>query len=198
MLKATRPFGAIIALFLIPALFAACGYRPLSRMYDIPGLKGAQPFTLYMPMWVNNTNEFGLQTSVYNTVADWLQGSEYIQFKKNNADAEYLLKGTIRAIDLTSSRGTVRLTISYSLQNNHTDKMIWQDTSSVFTKSYLITNDANATDSERQKALSEIGDDIGEKIYVRFLNTMSELRKNQGVEQTGAATGSSPAANGAQ
>lgn len=194
MLKATRPFGALIALVLIPTLFAACGYRPLSRSYDLPGLKGAEPLALYMPMWTNNTNEFGLETSVYNTVADWLQGSDYIQLKKRNSEAEYRLNGVIRSIDLTSSRGTVRLTISYALQNNHTGKMIWPETRSVFAKSYLITNDANTTDSERLQALNEIADEIGEKIYVRFLNTMAELHQEKAVPpaRTAPSTSTTP------
>lgn len=198
MLKATRPFCALIALLLIPTLFAACGYRPLSRMYEHPGLQGTEPLPLFMPMWNNNTNEFGLEANLFNTVADWLQGSDYILLKKKAAEAEYTLEGTIRSIDLTSSLGTVRLTISYSLKNNNTDKMLWQETSSTYAKSYQISNDAVATNSERQKALSEIADDIGEKIYVRFLNTMAELRKDQAIQQSGSAAETPPTPKGAE
>ena len=194
MPKATRLFGAIAALLTIPVLLAACGYRPLSRIYETPGLEGGKPVAVHMPMWTNATNEFGLETDVYNTVSDWLQGSNHILLKKKPAEAEYLLEGVISAIDLSSSRGTVRLTVRYSLKNTATDKLIWPESSSVFAKSYLITDDAAATTSERQKALHEIADNIGEKIYIRFLNTIAELRKQQATppvaapqDKTGAA-----------
>ena len=198
MLKATRLFSALIALLLIPTLFAACGYRPLSRMYELPGLQGAEPIALYMPMWSNNTNEFGLEASLFNKVADWLQGSEYILLKKKANEAAYILNAAIRSIDLTSSRGTVRLTISYSLKNITTGKMLWQETSSTFAKSYLINDDALATDSERKKALNEIADDIGEKIYVRFLNTMAQIRKDQADQQSGSADETTATPKGAE
>ena len=191
MRKAVRPFAALITAILIPALFAACGYRPLSRVYDVPGLKGAEPLPLYMPMWGNNTNEFGLETTVFNKVADWLQGSEYIQLTKSAAQADYLLTATIRAMDPTPSRGTVRLTVASSLQDKNSGKMLWPQAESIYTKSYLISNDALATDSERQKSQEEIADDIGEKIYVRFLNTIAQLRKTQ-------AEKSSPTGSGAE
>ncbi len=197
MLKVKRPFGFLITL-LIPVLFVACGYQPMSRMYDLPGLKGGEPLPLYMPIWNNNTNEFGLESEVYNTVANWLQGSEYILLKKKGAEAKYILNGTIRSIDLSSSLGTVRLTVSYSLQDAVNGKTIWPETRYIFSKSYLITADALSTNSERQKALNEISDDLGEKIYVRFLNTMVELRKKQAATQTEPREETSPEKTGSE
>ena len=184
MPTASKTFIGTIALLVLLPLLAACGYRPLSKMYELPGLDGVEPLAVYMPMWANATNEFGLETEVYNKVADWLQGSEYILLKKKESQAEYVLTGTIGSLDLTSSRGTARLTVRYSLKNQTTGDMVWPETSNSFSKSYLITDDAFTTNSERKKALDEIADDLGEKIYVRFLNTMTELRKKHAEAQT--------------
>lgn len=179
MPTATRTYILAIAIFITLPIIAACGYRPLSKTYEIPGLKEAAPLTVYMPMWSNATNEFGLETEVFNKVADWLQSTEHIILKKNQSEAAYLLTGTISTLDQTSSRGTVRLGVRYSLKELASEDMIWPVATSFFTKSYLITDDAFTTDSERQRALNEIADDLGEKIYIRFLNTMTEMRKKQ-------------------
>jgi len=179
MPTASKTFISTIAVLIIVPIFAACGYRPLSKSYELPGIKGSEPLAVYMPMWANATNEFGLETNVYNKVADWLQGSEHILLKKKASEAEYVLTGTISSLDLTSSRGTVRLTVRYSLENQNTGKTVWPETSNTFSKSYLITEDAFTTSSERQKALAEISDDLGEKIYIRFMNTMVEISKTQ-------------------
>ena len=181
-----------IALLLILAMIAACGYRPLSKIYELPELNGAEPLAIYMPMWGNATNEFGLESRVYNKIADWLQGSEHILLKKKAAEAEYVLTGTIASLDLTTTRGTVRLTVRYSLKNTTTGEMIWPVASNTFSKSYLITGDSFTTDNEREKALDEIADDLGEKIYVRLLNAMTELRKIPAATKNDSAAGIKP------
>ncbi|MDH5297595.1 MAG: LPS assembly lipoprotein LptE [Desulfobulbaceae bacterium] len=179
MFKANRLLVCAILLPLLASgLIAGCGYQSLHRMRDnIPGVAAGEPVAVQMAMWSNLTNELGLESLFFNTVANWLQGSDHILLKKDPGQADYLLTGTISAIDLSTSRGTVHLTVRYSLKNRETGTVVWPETNQVFSKSYLITADAGSTRTERQQALTEIADDLGEKIYIRFLYALPELRQ---------------------
>ncbi len=178
MFKAKRVLAAAAPLLATLLLFAGCGYSPLSRVYDsmATGYTGG-PIPIYMAMWDNDTNEAGLESTVYNTVADWLQNSEQLLLKKSGKEADYLLHGTIQTIDLSSSRGTVYLTVRYTLEDRATGTLVWPTTTETFTKSYLVTNDAATTQSELEKALGECANDLGEKVYVRFLSALKTLHK---------------------
>jgi len=192
MFKANRLLAGASLLLIAALLMVGCGYRPLSRVYDsIAAGYAGDPIPVYMAMWDNETSESGLETTAYNTVADWLQGAEQILLKKNGGEADYLLRGTIKTIDQSSSRGTVSLTVQYSLADRASGTLTWPTTSLTFSKSYLITDDAAATQTELHKALAECIDDLGEKIYIRFLYALKDLQKSAApapAAQTGPPT----------
>lgn len=178
MIKTNKLFAAFIAVMLIAMITTGCQYRSLYHVYDDNSeFNDREPIMLFMPVWQNNTSVFGLESKISNKVADWLQSSKNIMLTDDQSKAQYQLDGVIKTINLTSSRGTVILTAYYQLTNKTTGETVWPEQSNTFSKSYLITSDSLSTQDELEKALAEIADNLGEKIYVRFSNHMKEFYK---------------------
>jgi hypothetical protein len=161
-------------LCLLPLLFAACGYQNphLAAKREMAALEGAieAPVVLQAQMWSNRTSELGLQLVFYNSLANWFQKSGRLRLARAQEEADYSIPGEIIAIDEGLTRGTVRLTVGYSLVDLHQGETVWQVPSQTFSESYFIDNSAARTQDNKRRALEKIADDLAESIYMRTLH----------------------------
>jgi hypothetical protein len=159
-------------------LLVGCGYQNpyLAAKRDALRLETftGEPVLLHAAMWDNRTNETGLQLVFYNTLHNWFQNSERIRLTRSTEEAKYTLTGEIVAIDEGLTRGTVRLTVRYGLDDLEDNRTVWQVPRQTFSENFFITGNAAQTQNNKRRALEKIADDLAESIYMRTLHLLRE------------------------
>jgi outer membrane lipopolysaccharide assembly protein LptE/RlpB len=160
---------ATIAVTLL--LLTGCGYQNTQlaarqQAAEVETVNGA-PVMLHARMWRNRTNELGLQLAFYNQIHNWFQRSKLIRLARTMEEAEYTLDGEIIAIDEGLTRGTVRLTVGFTLQDLQRNEPLWQVQAQTFSETFFIADNAARTQDNKREALEKIADDLAESIYMR-------------------------------
>jgi hypothetical protein len=171
-------------LAVIPLLLIGCGYQnpqlaARRQAAEIEAINGA-PVMLHARMWQNRTNELGLQLVFYNQIYNWFQKSELIRLTRTVGEAEYALDGEIIAIDEGLTRGTVRLTVGYALNDLQRGETIWQVQGQTFSETFFIADNAARTQDNKRQALEKIAEDLAESIYMRTRYILRERRQTIG------------------
>lgn len=159
-------------------LLMACGYQhPAAR----PVESGA--IAINVTTWENMTNEIFLEGVLLQKTADWLQQSRLYHMEPDPSRAEYLLSGTIEAVNFpatafnSSDRATTLKAwakVTYRLREQATGKTLWEIKDTVREKNFLAGVDAVHNRSNKEEALAVIADELAEQIYLKLLIFLSE------------------------
>ena len=169
-------------LLLVMATFLnQCGYsNPYVR--KIPA--GAEPITLYVTTWQNRTNELGLESKYLRTLTSWFKKSDIIHVVFNDENADLKLIGEITSIDLPgffydsfdeALEIEVKLTVNFTLYDNHSNKIVWQEKDYTVSEPFLLDPKGGQTEYNKNRALFHIGDEIAEFIYLRTNEIASDM-----------------------
>lgn len=160
-------------LFILFFFCCSCGY---SNPYTSKKSQTIPTKTLLITTWQNRTNELGLESEYFRLFNAWFKNSNTIAvvFKEEQADLK--LTGEISAIDLPglfydsfneALEIKLKLTVRFTLHDNHNNSVLWQERQYIFYEPFIIDPSGERTGYNKQKALLQIGDEIGELIYLR-------------------------------
>jgi hypothetical protein len=132
-----------LALLLL-SLAPACGYRVVGSEPVSPGKSRA---TLAIPPFENRSMQPGLETVFANDMIRVFQESKVFQVKPGEAKADYVLLGTIKTLEHSSTayldieRSLIRratIAVEIKLQDNRTNKVVWKNVETI--KSDYVAN----------------------------------------------------------
>ena len=156
----------------IGAFVCACGYR-FPGGGEIPG--GIK--TVSIPLFVNRTNEIGLE----NTITNDLTNEFIIRRKKALADdknlADGILNGEVvsiftRTITQTEAGGSVEREVVVAVDLKLTDKkdqVVWAPRGIAARETYDVGASSLETELNRREAIQELSIRLAEKIYNRLI-----------------------------
>lgn len=167
-------------------LILACGL--MSCGYSNPYVKKGEPAsparTLLLTTWQNRTNELGLESVYFRLFNGWFKNSSRIKVVFAEDQADLKLSGEISAIDLPglfygpseeALEIKIKLTVSFTLRDLRRDTILWQEKAYVNYEPFIIDPSGERTESNKQKALLRIGDEIAEHIYLRTHDIVNHL-----------------------
>jgi len=174
----------ILVLFalLYPAFAcSSCGY---SNPYVNKGSQEDPSKTLLITTWQNRTNELGLESIYFRLFNAWFKKSSKISvvFKEDQADLK--LTGEISAIDVPglfydsfdeALEIKIKLTVHFTLRDNSNNSILWQEKTFIIYEPFIIDPSGERTRYNKQRALLRIGDEIGEFIYLRTHEIVSNM-----------------------
>jgi hypothetical protein len=120
-----------LALWLL-IMASACGYRVVGSEPVGPGKTRA---TLAIPPFENRSMQPGLETIFANDMIQAFQNSHLVQVKPGEAQADYVLLGTIKKLEHSSTayldidQSLIRratISVEVKLQDSRTNKVIWK------------------------------------------------------------------------
>ena len=169
-------------LLLIMATFLnQCGYSN-PYVQKIPA--GAEPITLNVTTWQNRTNELGLESKYLRTLTSWFKKSDIVHVVFDDKNADLKLTGDITSIDLPglfydsfdeALEIEVKLTVNFTLYDNHSNKIVWQEKDYTVSEPFLLDPKGGQTEYNKNRALLHIGDEIAEFIYLRTNEIVSDM-----------------------
>ena len=179
-----RRFANIFFIFLLVFSCLAingCGYR---NPYVQQGGAAEGTKTIFLAIWPNRTNELGLETEIYRNLVSWFNKLPNIKLATSKQEADYLLTGEIRAVNVPAlSYGqfdqavevNVILTVSYRLEEQASDAVLFQHMDIAFAETAQVGSDAVATRTNKNKALAIINEDLAERVYLGTVNSLFPL-----------------------
>lgn len=170
-----------VVLLLTTLLLSACGYsNPAFRGSDT----APATHTLHIPLWMNRTNELGLETTFRHTLNRWFRQASKIRLVAGPQGADLVLDGEILTISLPgesfqqhdqAQEVSATVTIRYTLRNGHDNSIIWQEDGRTRNESYRLVPDSARTLGNRQQALNTLANELAERIYQRTLDTIGRM-----------------------
>lgn len=166
-----------LILVFVALLLSSCGYH---HPADRP--TGSGTISIHAGTWENRTNEIALEGLLLQKTADWLQQSRSLRLEGDPARADYLLSGTIEAVNNpatafnSSDRATTLNTwvkVSYRLIDRASGKTIREIKDTVRERSYLAGDNAVRNRTNKEEALAVIAAELAEQIYLLVISTMS-------------------------
>lgn len=171
-------FFLFVLVFLLPW---GCGY---SNPYVQKNSQDTLGRTLYITTWQNRTNELGLESVYFRIFNGWFKKSGIVDVIQDNDQADLKLTGEISSIYLPGQfydtfdeiiEIKMKLTVSFTLYDNQTKKILWQEKQFAVYKPFLLDPSREQTLRNKQKAILQIGDEIGELMYLRIHEIVSNM-----------------------
>jgi hypothetical protein len=168
---------AKLILILLVGLLAGCGYRHPVAHTDEHGT-----IAVFAGAWENRTNELALEGLLLQKTADWLQQSPLFRLEADPARADYLLSGTIEAVNYpataydSSDRATTLrawVKVNYRLTDRASSRLLWEIHNTVRERNFLAGADAVRQRTNKEEALAVIADELAEQIYLKVLTTLT-------------------------
>lgn len=166
-----------LILIFVTLLLGGCGYHhPASHP------AGGGTLTIHAGTWENRTNEIALEGLLLQKTADWLQQSRAFRLEGDPARADYLLSGTIEAVNNPATafdsgdRATTLKTwakVTYRLIERSTGKTLWEITDAVRERNYQAGDDAVRNRSNKEEAMAVIAEELAEQIYLKVVSTLN-------------------------
>ena len=166
----------VLALGLL-ALASACGYRVVGSEPVGPGQTKA---TLAIPPFENRSMEVGLETLFANDMIRAFQDSKVVQVKPGETKADYVLLGTIKKLEHSSTayldigQSLIRratITVDVSVKDTRTNKVIWKAIeiirSDYVADSYYGIGEATRDQGIRQASV-RLAQRVNDKVGVLF------------------------------
>lgn len=185
----------LLPLLLLLLTVTGCGYYNPNML---PDEELGPQVKLYVPVWPNATNELNLESNIRNAISDWLMQAKRITLVGSQAEADYLLSGSVVSVsypglsyDVTDTAKTLKavLTVSYTIKELATGRTIWQMNSYSLEETYNLGGSTAQTDSNKRQALQTLTDKLGEQIYIRLFRVLSKNQRRGGAAaQTPATT----------
>jgi len=166
----------VLALGLL-ALASACGYRVVGSE---PVGPGQTKVTLAIPPFENRSMEVGLETLFANDMIRAFQDSKVVQVKPGETKADYVLLGTIKKLEHSSTayldigQSLIRratITVDVSVKDTRTNKVIWKGSeiirSDYVADSYYGIGEATRDQGIRQASV-RLAQRVNDKVGVLF------------------------------
>lgn len=176
-------FRKIVLLLISSQLLTACGYYN-----PYVASNSSKPITLHRSMWANKTNELGLETTFYRSLSDWLRKSKLITLTESEDESDYELKGKIVSVDYpeisyasnrVANELRANLTVSYTLTEKTTEKVVWEKTNYTLTETLTKVSNPSELQANKKAALAEISDNLAEEIYLYIINSIMRPDRNK-------------------
>ena len=189
----------LLPLLLLLLTASGCGYYNPNML---PDEELGPQVRLYVPVWPNSTNELNLETNIRNAISDWLMQSKRIILVGSQAEADYLLSGSVVSVsypglsyDATDTAKTLKavLTVSYTIKELASGRTIWQMNSYSLEETYNLGASNAQTDSNKRQALQTLADKLGEQLYIRLFRVLMKQQRRGGAAKTAPATPTTPA-----
>ncbi len=189
----------LLPLLLLLLTMTGCGYYNPNML---PDEELGPQVRLYVPVWPNSTNELNLETNIRNAISDWLMQSKRITLVGSQAEADYVLNGTVTSVsypglsyDITDIAKSLKavLTVNYTVKEVATNRILWQMNGYSLEETYNLGGSTAQTDVNKRQALQTLTDKLGEQIYIRLFRVFSKNRRHGGMEGTAPATAPRPA-----
>jgi hypothetical protein len=156
---------------------SACGYRVVGSEPVGPGQTKA---TLAIPPFENRSMEVGLETIFANDMIRAFQDSKVVQVKPGETKADYVLLGTIKKLEHSSTayldigQSLIRratITVDVSVKDTRTNKVIWKAIeiirSDYVADSYYGIGEATRDQGIRQASV-RLAQRVNDKVGVLF------------------------------
>jgi outer membrane lipopolysaccharide assembly protein LptE/RlpB len=164
-------------LILMVLALTGCGYHhPAFRQNKTGDL------AIFAGAWANRTNEMALEGMLMQKMADWLQQSSKLRLESDPDQADYLLSGTIEAVNYpatafdSSDRATTQrawVKVTYSLRDHATGQLLWEINDVARERNFQTGKDALLQRSNKEEALAFIADELAEMIYLNLLTSLT-------------------------
>ena len=150
----------------------ACGYR-FPGGGEIPG--GIK--TLFIPLFVNRTNDIGLENTITNDLTNEFIIRRKTALADNETMADGILNGEVasvftRTITQTGAGGSVEREVVVAVDLKLTDKkdqVVWAPRGIAARETYGVGANSLETELNRREALQELSIRLAEKIYNRLI-----------------------------
>jgi hypothetical protein len=161
---------ALWIILVVWVVFSACGYRFAGSGSFPAGIK-----TISIAIFENRTAETGLENTITNDlIYEVTRSKEAALIRKDKAEAN--LSGVIVSTQTGSiSRSSVdtslerRVTVTLQLKlTNTSGTIIWSAKRVSESEAYVVENDKQGTEQNRQDAISRASKRLAEKIYNRL------------------------------
>ncbi len=157
----------LLAAFL---LLPACGYRVVGSEPDTPG---RPQVSLAIAPFENRTMEPGLETMFANDMIKAFQENRAIQVKAGDAAADYVLKGSIKKLEHSSTayldieRSLIRrttLTVEINLVDRRTGKVVWKG-SEIVRHDYVADKYYGIGEATRDQGLRQMSVRLAQRVH---------------------------------
>jgi hypothetical protein len=168
-----------ILFIFIALLVSSCGYTNPYVSRDSNKVN-----KLFMTTWQNRTNELGLESVYFRIFNSWFKKSGIVNIHFNEAESDLKLYGEISSIDLPglfydtfdeALEVKIKLTVSFTLTETRTKKILWQEKNYTVYEPFLLDPSGEQTEQFKQRALIHIGEELGELIYMKIHEIVSQL-----------------------
>ncbi len=167
-----------------------CGYTNPYNINNKLDKSGEGHIELYLDMWKNNTDLLGYQATIQHDLIIWLKKSNRFHITQNREQTDYILSGVIHSINQpalsygTFDRATVlraEVGFGYTITDHQTGKVIFKQDRLVKRENYNVGSDAVRTNSNLQKALKIMSEDLADNIYIQlfYLFTLDNSKGDQ-------------------
>jgi outer membrane lipopolysaccharide assembly protein LptE/RlpB len=155
--------------------FTACGYHVAGQATRIP----PDVKTIAVPAFKNMSSTFRIEQQLTSAVTrEFLERTHY-RILPNPADADAVLKGTIkevrsRALTFDSNTGLatslqVQVTADVKLEDVHSHKLLFSNSSYVFREEYQVSETASTLFEEDKPALERLSRDLARMLVTDIL-----------------------------
>jgi hypothetical protein len=155
--------------------FPACGYHVAGTATRIP----PNVKTIAVPAFKNMSSTFRIEQQLTSAVTrEFLERTHY-RILPNPADADAVLKGTVKDVraraitfDINTGRATslqVQVTADVKLEDLHTHKILFSNSSYVFREEYQVSESPSALFQEDKPALDRLSRDLARTLVTDIL-----------------------------
>jgi len=168
-----------LAQWLIPLslslLLPSCGYHVAGRGDRLPpDLKA-----IAVPVFVNESSRFRIEQTLAAAVTREFIERTRFRITPNPADADAVLKGTVKDVrsgvityDLNTGRATslqVQVTANIELVDQHSNKVLFSNDRYIFREEYQVSLNPSAQFEEDQPALERLARDMAHTLVTDIL-----------------------------
>jgi hypothetical protein len=167
----------LVVFVLLLTMTPSCGYRVVGSE---PAGSDKTKATLAIPPFENLSMQPGLETVFANDMIRAFQGSKIVQVKPGEAKADYVLLGTIKTLEHSSTayldidQSLIRRTtisVEIKLQDNRTNKVIWKNVE-IIKSDYVANSSYGIGEATRDQGIRQasvrLAQRVNDKIGVLF------------------------------
>lgn len=180
------PFILIYSLIMV----AGCGYSsPYNANNELTTNSGKR-VNIYLGMWDNNTDLMGFEATIQHDIILWLKKSNRFHTTQKKDEADYILDGAITSVNQPAlsygafDRATVlraEVAFTYTLTDQNTGENVFRQARLLKRQNYNVGTDAVRTNSNLQKSLKLMSEDLADSIYIQlfYLFTLDNSQGNK-------------------
>jgi len=158
-------------------LFPACGYHVAGTARRIP----PDVKTIAVPAFKNLSSTFHIEQQLTAAVTHELLERSHYRILPNPADADAVLKGTVKDVrsraitfDVNTGRATslqVQVTADVKLEDLHSHRILFSNSNYVFREEYQVSESASSLFEEDRPALERLSRDFARTLVTDILES---------------------------